>query len=94
MDDLSFLEMINLLSVRLTNYNLKQDVISDIGIYQNYLVNEHIQTENYANNISKWTRDHTFLAREGRLGIQEYYRMEMNMWDRKKSYDWPILLRG
>ena len=56
-DDLSALEMINLLSVGLSSYNFKQHVASDIGINQNYLSNENIQTLNYASRISKWTED-------------------------------------
>ena len=54
-DDLSILEMINLLSVGLASYNFKQHVASDIGINQKYLSNENIQTQQYSQSISEWT---------------------------------------
>ena len=72
-DDLSILEMINLLSTGLASYNFKQHVASDIGINQKYLSNEYILTQNYANNISKWTEENKM-----KLNVQKTKVMIIN----------------
>ena len=54
-DDLSTLELINLILRGLTSYNFKQHVASDVGIDQLFLPSENIQSQTYMDNISEWT---------------------------------------
>ena len=54
-DDLSVLEVINLITVGIASYNFKQHVASDIGIDQLYIPSENIKSQSYMNNISEWT---------------------------------------
>ena len=68
-DDLSILEMINLLAVGLATYNFKQHVASDIGIDQNYLAPDNILTQGYADNITKWTKDNKMKLNVRRLKL-------------------------
>ena len=50
-DDLSTLELINLLLVGLESYNFKFHVASDVGIDQYYSSTENIASENSLNQI-------------------------------------------
>ena len=54
-DDLTILEVINLISIGLASYNFKQHVASDIGIDQKYLINKKTKSQQYMNEICKWT---------------------------------------
>ena len=56
-DNLSILEMINLISVGLASYNFKQHVASDIGVDQSYLNTENILSQSYMDKITKWTME-------------------------------------
>ena len=56
-DDLSILEIINLLTIGLANYNFKNHVASDVGIDQKFLSSKNIKSQNYMNLICKWTED-------------------------------------
>ena len=55
-DDLSTLELINLIMVGLSSYNFKNHVASDIGIDQLYLPCDNIKSQTYMDNISEWTQ--------------------------------------
>ena len=55
-DDLSTLEMINLIMVGLSSYNFKHHVASDIGIDQLFLPSENISSQTNMNNICDWTQ--------------------------------------
>ena len=56
-DDVSILEIINLISIGLTSYNMKQQVPSDIGNHGQYIPPEHLESQKYLNNLSKWTEE-------------------------------------
>ena len=54
-DDLTTLEIINLLSVGLSSYNFKHHVPSDIPTDGYYLPNDNLKSQFYINEINKWT---------------------------------------
>ena len=54
-DDLSVLEVINLISIGLTSYNFKTHVASDIGIDQSFLPAQNLQSQVNLNKIQEWT---------------------------------------
>ena len=54
-DDLSVLEVINLISVGLTDYNFRFHVASDIGVDQFFLPTNNIQAQNILDKIQNWT---------------------------------------
>ena len=56
-DDLSIVEIINLLSIGLANYNFHHHVPSDIGTDNLYLAPENTKSHEYLKTISKWTAD-------------------------------------
>ena len=56
-DDLSMLELVNLISIGIANYNFKAHVASDIGIDNKYLPPENILSQQYIHNIEQWTHN-------------------------------------
>ena len=55
-DDLSVLEMINLLSIGISSYNYKQHVPSDIPENGCYIPSENLKSQVYLNKICMWTK--------------------------------------
>ena len=54
-DDLSMLELINLILQGISSYNPKQQVPSDIAIGNKFLHSDHFETQSYLDKISEWT---------------------------------------
>ena len=54
-DDLSTLEIINLIMVGLASYNFKEHVASDIGINQLFLPTKNVNSQTNMDNICDWT---------------------------------------
>ena len=56
-DDVSLLEMVNLITAGISSYNFKNHVASDIGVDHSYLPSTNIQSQSYMDSIQKWTND-------------------------------------
>ena len=54
-DDLSILEVINLLNIGLCSYNFKHHVASDIPEHGQYIPNDALRTQHNLNDINEWT---------------------------------------
>ena len=54
-DDLSILEILNLISIGLSSYNFHNHVASDIGVEHSYLDPNNIKSQEYLNKVSDWT---------------------------------------
>ena len=54
-DDLSVLEIVNLLIVGITSFNLKQQVPSDIPLHNQFVPAEHLESQKWLNTINDWT---------------------------------------
>ena len=63
-DDLTILEIVNLLTVGLTSFNLKAQVPSDILTHSQFIPPENLRTQQHLNNINKWTTDHKMLINQ------------------------------
>ena len=57
-DDLSLLELLNLLMCGIASYNTKQHVPSDIGIEMEYIPADNLKNQDYLHKISEWTSQH------------------------------------
>ena len=68
-DDLSVLEIINLIIVGLTSYNFKQHVASDIGLGQLYLPPENIKSQMYLDKIAEWTENNRMKLNEKKTKV-------------------------
>ena len=54
-DDLTILEVINLLIVGLTSFNIRGSVPTDIPTHNGYIPPENLQTQKHIDQISQWT---------------------------------------
>ena len=54
-DDLTLLEIVNLFTVGITSFNLKQQVPSDIPIHNQYIPPDNLKSHNWLKEISNWT---------------------------------------
>ena len=55
-DDLSCLEIVNLLSVGMSSFNPKLQVPSDILENNQYIPNENLKSQSFLNSINDWTK--------------------------------------
>ena len=65
-DDLSVLEIINLLTVGLTCYNLKQHIPSDLPQHNQFIPAENLQSQDWLNNINQWTKNQKMKVNENK----------------------------
>ena len=72
-DDLSILELINLLSQGLASYNHKYSVASDISTGGNYLPTENTNTQHYLDKLQDWTK-----SKQMKLNVDKTKYMIMN----------------
>ena len=63
-DDLSVLEIVNLLTVGITSFNLKHQVPSDIPTHNQYIPPEHLESQKWLNTINEWTLGQKMLINE------------------------------
>jgi hypothetical protein len=54
-DDLSLLEVVNLVNIGLSSYNVKSHVPSDISLQQYYISSDNLKSQQYLKLISEWT---------------------------------------
>lgn len=54
-DDLSVLEIVNLLTVRLTSFHLKQQVPNDIPVHNQFIPPDNLESQKWLDNINAWT---------------------------------------
>ena len=56
-DDLSTIEVINLLTIGLSSFNMKSQVPSDIPIHGQYVEGKNLKSQTYLNEINEWTQN-------------------------------------
>merc|ERR1711952_228286 len=54
-DDVTLLEVVNLLSVGIASYNTKQHVSSTLPAHNQIVDNKHLQSQKYLHSINEWT---------------------------------------
>ena len=64
MDDLSLLEIINLINIGIASHNSKVHVPSNLPNHNQLIPSEHLQTQKYLNDISKWTDEKQMVLNE------------------------------
>ena len=57
-DDASALELVNLLSIGLASYNVKQHVPSNIPSHNQIIQRENIKSQNYLEKLNTWSKNH------------------------------------
>ena len=56
-DDLTVLEIINLLTVGISCFNLKQQVASDLATHNQFIDPEQLESQKYLDQINEWTKE-------------------------------------
>ena len=56
-DDLTILEIVNLLTVGITSYNLKMQVPSDLPTHNQFIPPENLTSQNWLNTINEWNKN-------------------------------------
>ena len=63
-DDLSVLEIVNLLTVGLTSYNLKHRIPADIPLHNQYIPADNLQSQDWLTKINEWTLNQKMMINE------------------------------
>ena len=63
-DDLTILEIVDLLTVGITSYNLKLHVPSDIPVHNQYIPANNLESQNWLDVINQWTLDQKMVINE------------------------------
>ena len=63
-DDLTALEIVNLLTIGITSFNLKTQVPNDIPTHNQYIPSENLQSQKHLNNINEWTTNNKMLINQ------------------------------
>ena len=56
-DDLTLLEIINLISIGLSSFNVKRNIPTDIPTHNGYIAPQNLRTQEYLNDITQWTQN-------------------------------------
>ena len=84
-DDLTMLEIVNLVSIGISTYNFKNHIASDIAIDQNYINSENLQSQSYLDKISEWTEQN-----EMKLNVQ---KSNILIFNASKNYQFTTRLQ-
>ena len=91
-DDLSILEMINLISIGLASYNCKLQVPSDINVDHNqYLPPQNIKSEEYLKGITDWTHANLMKLNPDKSTFMLVYFTENFQFNTRLSLDGNLL---
>ena len=64
MDDLSILEIVDLLTVGITSYNLKMHVPSDVAVHNQFIPASNLKSQDWLEKINQWTAEQKMLINE------------------------------
>ena len=65
-DDLKILEIINLLSIQISSYDIKEHVPSDIPTHNGYISNDKLQSQKNLSLINSWTKKKNMILKSKR----------------------------
>ena len=65
-DDLTVLEIVNLLTIGITSYNIKQHIPTDIPVHNQYIPPQNLMSQKWLNDINTWTKNQKMLINENK----------------------------
>ena len=90
-DDLSVLEIVNLLTVGLTSFNLKIQVPNDIPIHNQYVAPQNLKSQQWLEEINTWTKNQKMKINEKKTNVMIFnYSNEKQFTTRLTVNDEPI----
>ena len=63
-DDLTILEIVNLLTIGITSMNMKQTVPSDLPSHNQFIPAQNLQSQKWLDQINKWTENQKMIINE------------------------------
>ena len=63
-DDLTILEVVNLLTVGITSYNLKQHIPSDLPLHNQFIPPQNLHSQDWLDSIDEWTDNQKMVINE------------------------------
>ena len=66
-DDLTSIEIVNLICVGLSSYNFKQHVASDIPIHGHFIDPQNLKRQKYINEINSWLNSQKMILNEPKM---------------------------
>ena len=63
-DDLSFIEILNLINISLASHNTRQQVPNNVPTYGQVIPSSHLKSQQYIDNINKWTKNQEMIISE------------------------------
>ena len=64
LDDLTVLEIVNLLTVGISSFNIKAQVPSHIPEHNQFIPAQHLKSQDWLNNINDWTLNQKMVINE------------------------------
>ena len=90
-DDLSVLEIVNLLTLGLTSFNLKIQVPNDIPIHNQYVAPQNLKSQQWLEEINTWTKNQKMKINEKKTNVMIFnYSNEKQFTTRLTVNDEPI----
>ena len=91
-DDLSILEIVNLLTVGITSFNIRQEVPSDIPAHNQYIPPQNLQSQVWLDEIDRWTDNQKMLINEQKtktmiINFTENYKFTTRLQLKNKNID-------
>jgi hypothetical protein len=91
-DDLSILEIVNLLTVGISSFNLKQSVPADIPLHNQFISADNLKSQDWLNEINRWTEDQKMIINEKKtktmiFNFTEKYQFTTRLQLKNKNID-------
>jgi hypothetical protein len=68
-DDLTVVEIVNMITVGLSTYNFRQHVASDIPVHGQYVSSDNLKTSKYVRLLDQWSHDHLMKLNKSKTKI-------------------------
>ena len=71
-DDLTILEIINLITVGLSSFNVKETIPSDLPEHNQYIPSKNLKSQQNIDNICEWTHNQKILLNEEKSKVKMF----------------------
>ena len=87
-DDLTILEIVNLLTIGLSSYNIKKHVPSDIATHGQFIACEDLKSQDWLNQINNWTNRQQMIINQNKTKLMIFNYTE------KYQFSTRLTLKG
>ena len=83
-DDVTLIEVVNLLSVGIASYNSRQHVSSNLPVHNQVVDSGHLQSQKYLDKISEWTKSKKMKLNERKTKAMIFNMSKKNQFTEQK----------